>query len=147
MHFAEDTLTPREDGGSEEGQPESAWPPPSGRQRLIRKDTPHYKKHFKISKLPQPEAVVALLQGVQTDREGPTAGWHNGPHTPWAPRAHEEEVEEEENRDEEEGEATTEEDDKEEAVASAPSAKVCHPYPCLTRALLACWQAALEPDG
>ncbi|XP_052016476.1 protein scribble homolog isoform X7 [Apodemus sylvaticus] len=123
VHFAEDTLTSREDGGSEEGQPESAWPPPSGRQRLIRKDTPHYKKHFKISKLPQPEAVVALLQGVQTDREGPTAGWHNGPHTPWAPRAHEEEEEDEENRDEEEGEATTEEDDKEEAVASAPSVK------------------------
>ncbi|XP_029403907.1 protein scribble homolog isoform X4 [Mus pahari] len=124
VHFAEDTLIPREDGESEEGQPEAAWPLPSGRQRLIRKDTPHYKKHFKISKLPQPEAVVALLQGVQTDREGPTAGWHNGPHAPWAPRAHEEEEEEEEeNRDEEEGEATTEEDDKEEAVASAPSVK------------------------
>lgn len=125
MHFAEDTLIPREDGEGEEGQPEAPWPLPSSRQRLIRKDTPHYKKHFKISKLPQPEAVVALLQGVQTDREGPTAGWHNGPNTPWAPQAHEEE-EEEENRDEEEGEASTEEDDKEEAVASAPSVKVCH---------------------
>lgn len=123
VHFAEDTLIPREDGEGEEGQPEAPWPLPSGRQRLIRKDTPHYKKHFKISKLPQPEAVVALLQGVQTDREGPTAGWHNGPHTPWAPRAHEEE-EEEENRDEEEGEASMEEDDKEEAVASAPSVKL-----------------------
>ncbi|XP_050001036.1 protein scribble homolog isoform X6 [Alexandromys fortis] len=123
VHFAEDTLMPKEDGESEEGQPEPPWTLPSGRQRLIRKDTPHYKKHFKISKLPQPEAVVALLQGVQTDREGPTGGWHNGPHTPWAPRAQEEEEEEEENRVEEEGEATTEEDDKEEAVASAPSVK------------------------
>ncbi|XP_055482315.1 protein scribble homolog isoform X2 [Psammomys obesus] len=122
VHFAEDTLLPREDGECEEGQPETPWQLPSGRQRLIRKDTPHYKKHFKISKLPQPEAVVALLQGVQTDREGPTGGWHNGPHTPWAPRAQEEE-EEEENRVEEEGEATTEEEDKEEAVASAPSVK------------------------
>ncbi|XP_026638338.1 protein scribble homolog isoform X2 [Microtus ochrogaster] len=122
VHFAEDTLMPKEDGESEEGQPEPPWTLPSGRQRLIRKDTPHYKKHFKISKLPQPEAVVALLQGVQTDREDPTGGWHNGPHTPWAPRAQEEE-EEEENRVEEEGEATTEEDDKEEAVASAPSVK------------------------
>lgn len=116
---------PREDGESEEGQPEPSWTLPSGRQRLIRKDTPHYKKHFKISKLPQPEAVVALLQGVQTDKEGPTGGWHNGTHTPWAPRAQEEEEEEEENRVEEEGEATTEEEDKEEAVASAPSVKVC----------------------
>lgn len=127
VHFAEDTLMPREDGESEEGQPEAPWTLPSGRQRLIRKDTPHYKKHFKISKLPQPEAVVALLQGVQTDRQGPAGGWHNGPHTPWAPRAQEEEEEEEEeNRVEEEGEATTEEEeeDKEEAVASAPSVKL-----------------------
>ncbi|ERE81335.1 protein scribble homolog isoform X4 [Cricetulus griseus] len=124
VHFAEDTLIPREDGESEEGQPEAPWPLPSGRQRLIRKDTPHYKKHFKISKLPQPEAVVALLQGVQTDRESPTGGWHNGPHTPWAPRAQEEgEEEEEEERVEEEGEATMEED-TEEAVASAPSVKL-----------------------
>lgn len=37
------------------------------KQRLIRKDTPHYKKHFKITKLPKPEAVVALLQGLSTD--------------------------------------------------------------------------------
>ncbi|XP_051045152.1 protein scribble homolog [Phodopus roborovskii] len=121
VHFAEDTLMPRENGENEEGQPEAPWPLPGGRQRLIRKDTPHYKKHFKISKLPQPEAVVALLQGVQTDRESPTGGWHNGPHTPWAPRT-QEEGEEEERVEEEEGEATMEED-KEEAVASAPSVK------------------------
>lgn len=138
VHFAEDTLIPREDGESEEGQPEAPWQLPSGRQRLIRKDTPHYKKHFKISKLPQPEAVVALLQGVQTDREGTTGGWHNGPHTPWAPQAQEEE--EEENRVEE-GETTMEEEDddndddvdKEEAVASAPSVKVRHSYPVWPR--------------
>uniref|UniRef100_A0A8B9VQE7 Scribble planar cell polarity protein n=1 Tax=Anas zonorhyncha TaxID=75864 RepID=A0A8B9VQE7_9AVES len=37
------------------------------KQRLIRKDTPHYKKHFKITKLPKPEAVVALLQGLNSD--------------------------------------------------------------------------------
>uniref|UniRef100_A0A8C9S715 Scribble planar cell polarity protein n=1 Tax=Scleropages formosus TaxID=113540 RepID=A0A8C9S715_SCLFO len=36
-------------------------------QRLIRKDTPHYKKHFKITKLPKPEAVAALLQGFSPD--------------------------------------------------------------------------------
>uniref|UniRef100_A0AAX7VTL1 Protein scribble homolog n=1 Tax=Astatotilapia calliptera TaxID=8154 RepID=A0AAX7VTL1_ASTCA len=36
-------------------------------KRLIRKDTPHYKKHFKITKLPKPEAVAALLQGFSPD--------------------------------------------------------------------------------
>ncbi|XP_024596793.1 LOW QUALITY PROTEIN: protein scribble homolog [Neophocaena asiaeorientalis asiaeorientalis] len=83
VRFAEDTLLlPREDGESEAGQLEAPWPVPGERQRLIRKDTPHYKKHFKISKLPQPEAVVALLQGTQPDSEGPvgSGGWHNGPH-------------------------------------------------------------------
>uniref|UniRef100_A0A673UMH6 PDZ domain-containing protein n=1 Tax=Suricata suricatta TaxID=37032 RepID=A0A673UMH6_SURSU len=106
VRFAEDTLLvpPREDGESEEGQLEAPWPLPGGRQRLIRKDTPHYKKHFKISKLPQPEAVVALLQGAQPDGEGPggPGGWHNGPHTPWAPQAEEEAEKEEEEEEEEE---------------------------------------------
>ncbi|XP_074172608.1 protein scribble homolog isoform X6 [Rhinolophus sinicus] len=111
VRFAEDTLLlpPGEDGDSEEGPLEAPWPLPMGRQRLIRKDTPHYKKHFKVSKLPQPEAVVALLQGTQPDGQGLAGpgGWHNGPHTPWAPRAEDEEDEE----------------DEEEAVASAPSVK------------------------
>ncbi|XP_054876858.1 protein scribble homolog isoform X18 [Poeciliopsis prolifica] len=40
---------------------------PPEKQRLIRKDTPHYKKHFKINKLPKPEAVAALLQGFSPD--------------------------------------------------------------------------------
>ncbi|TMS08928.1 Protein scribble-like protein [Larimichthys crocea] len=40
---------------------------PTEKQRLIRKDTPHYKKHFKITKLPKPEAVAALLQGFNPD--------------------------------------------------------------------------------
>uniref|UniRef100_A0A452SKF7 Protein scribble homolog n=1 Tax=Ursus americanus TaxID=9643 RepID=A0A452SKF7_URSAM len=105
VRFAEDTLLlpPGDDGENEEGQLEAPWPLPGGRQRLIRKDTPHYKKHFKISKLPQPEAVVALLQGTQPDGESPvgSAGWHNGPHTPWAPRAEEEAEEEEEEAEEE----------------------------------------------
>ncbi|XP_030776766.1 protein scribble homolog isoform X8 [Rhinopithecus roxellana] len=136
VHFAEDALLPGDDRESEEGQPEAPWTLPGGRQRLIRKDTPHYKKHFKISKLPQPEAVVALLQGMQPDGEGPVApgGWHNGPHTPWAPRAQKEdeeeeeegspqEEEEEEENGVEEEEASTEEEDKEGPVASAPSVK------------------------
>uniref|UniRef100_A0A2K6PBT9 Protein scribble homolog n=1 Tax=Rhinopithecus roxellana TaxID=61622 RepID=A0A2K6PBT9_RHIRO len=137
VHFAEDALLPGDDRESEEGQPEAPWTLPGGRQRLIRKDTPHYKKHFKISKLPQPEAVVALLQGMQPDGEGPVApgGWHNGPHTPWAPRAQKEdeeeeeegspqEEEEEEENGVEEEEASTEEEDKEGPVASAPSVKL-----------------------
>ncbi|XP_065759020.1 protein scribble homolog isoform X5 [Muntiacus reevesi] len=121
VRFAEDTLLlPREDGESEEGQPEAPWPLPGGRQRLIRKDTPHYKKHFKISKLPQPEAVVALLQGTPPDSEGPVGagGWHNGPHMSWAPRAEEEE--EGEAEEEEEGAAVEEE----KAAASVPSVKL-----------------------
>ncbi|XP_070488315.1 protein scribble homolog isoform X22 [Equus przewalskii] len=131
VRFAEDTLLlPGEDGESEEGQLEAPWSLPGGRQRLIRKDTPHYKKHFKISKLPQPEAVVALLQGTQPDSEvvGP-GGWHNGPHLPWAPRAEVEEAEEEEAEEEEEEEeevvavAAEAEEEKEEAVASVPSVK------------------------
>ncbi|XP_051572313.1 protein scribble homolog isoform X2 [Myxocyprinus asiaticus] len=47
---------------------DSRTPPfPAEKQRLIRKDTPHYKKHFKITKLPKPEAVAALLQGFSPD--------------------------------------------------------------------------------
>ncbi|XP_036137167.1 protein scribble homolog isoform X2 [Molossus molossus] len=124
VRFAEDTLLPPgEDGESEEGPLEAPWALPVGRQRLTRKDTPHYKKQFKVSKLPQPEAVVALLQGAQPDSEGPTGlgSWHNGPHTPWAPRAENEGDEE----DEEEAEAVAEEEEeKEEAVASVPSVKL-----------------------
>ncbi|XP_039320376.1 protein scribble homolog isoform X5 [Saimiri boliviensis] len=136
VHFAEDALLPEDDRESEEGQPEAPWALPGGRQRLIRKDTPHYKKHFKISKLPQPEAVVALLQGMQPAGEGPAApgGWHNGPCAPWAPRAQkeeeeearpqeEEEEEELEEEEEEEEETSAEEEDKEGAVVSAPSVK------------------------
>uniref|UniRef100_A0A8C3WAY9 Protein scribble homolog n=1 Tax=Catagonus wagneri TaxID=51154 RepID=A0A8C3WAY9_9CETA len=122
VRFAEDTLLPpREDGESEEGPPEAPWPLPGGRQRLIRKDTPHYKKHFKVSKLPQPEAVVALLQGARPDGGGGGGGWHNGPHTPWAPRAEGEDEDEEE--EEEDEAAAMAEEEKEGAVASVPSVK------------------------
>uniref|UniRef100_A0A8C9XV81 Protein scribble homolog n=1 Tax=Sander lucioperca TaxID=283035 RepID=A0A8C9XV81_SANLU len=60
---------------------------PAEKQRLIRKDTPHYKKHFKITKLPKPEAVAALLQGFSPD----------GLNSPTQP-AEEEQDEEEEQR-------------------------------------------------
>ncbi|NXC14136.1 SCRIB protein, partial [Corythaeola cristata] len=62
VHFAEDTLIRSEDEDEDEDRPF-----PVEKQRLIRKDTPHYKKHFKITKLPKPEAVVALLQGLNSD--------------------------------------------------------------------------------
>lgn len=68
-------------------------PPPAEKQRLIRKDTPHYKKHFKITKLPKPEAVAALLQGFSQDGLSPTA------HTPEDMRDDGEEDEEEEEDD------------------------------------------------
>ncbi|XP_056678823.1 protein scribble homolog isoform X36 [Monodelphis domestica] len=92
VHFAEDTLVRSED----EDEAEELRPPPGERQRLIRKDTPHYKKHFKITKLPRPEAVVALLQGLSGDGEGELAptGCSNGPHAsheqrplPWGQHA------------------------------------------------------------
>ncbi|XP_075405270.1 protein scribble homolog isoform X3 [Tenrec ecaudatus] len=122
VHFSEDTLLPREDSEEDEGQPEAPWPASGGRQRLTRKDTPHYKKHFKVSKLPRPEAVVALLQGGRPDGEGQAApgGWHNGPHAPWALQAEEEEEEEEEEENQVEEE---EEEPEEEATAAAPSVK------------------------
>ncbi|XP_069077061.1 protein scribble homolog isoform X18 [Pleurodeles waltl] len=56
VHFAEDTLIRSDDEDEDRRSPVE-------KQRLIRKDTPHYKKNFKITKLPKPEAVVALLQG------------------------------------------------------------------------------------
>ncbi|XP_074799720.1 protein scribble homolog isoform X16 [Natator depressus] len=61
VHFAEDTLIRSEDEDEDR-------PFPVEKQRLIRKDTPHYKKHFKITKLPKPETVVALLQGLNSER-------------------------------------------------------------------------------
>uniref|UniRef100_W5MVM0 Protein scribble homolog n=1 Tax=Lepisosteus oculatus TaxID=7918 RepID=W5MVM0_LEPOC len=86
VHFAEEPIIrggeeeeedEEEDGERSEGEEERpAFP--MEKQRLIRKDTPHYKKHFKITKLPKPEAVAALLQGLSAevlppaeDGEGP----------------------------------------------------------------------------
>uniref|UniRef100_A0A8C8I8W9 Protein scribble homolog n=1 Tax=Oncorhynchus tshawytscha TaxID=74940 RepID=A0A8C8I8W9_ONCTS len=77
VHFAEEPIyqggneyCEDEEGGDgvpcsdlEEQRPQF----PTEKQRLIRKDTPHYKKHFKITKLPKPEAVAALLQGFSPD--------------------------------------------------------------------------------
>ncbi|KAM6350243.1 protein scribble homolog isoform 13-T13 [Podargus strigoides] len=78
VHFAEDTLIRSEDEDEDEERPF-----PVEKQRLIRKDTPHYKKHFKITKLPKPEAVVALLQGLNSDgvpkEEEELGGCNNNP--------------------------------------------------------------------
>ncbi|XP_036612820.1 protein scribble homolog isoform X15 [Trichosurus vulpecula] len=117
VHFAEDTLVRSED----EDEAEELRPPPGERQRLIRKDTPHYKKHFKITKLPRPEAVVALLQGLSGDGDGELAptGCSNGPHAPHEQRPlpwgqHAEVNKEEDNEPDEE---------KNGAVAAPPSVK------------------------
>lgn len=78
MHFAEEPIIrvgddyEEEDGedGERSDEEEERPPFPMEKQRLIRKDTPHYKKHFKITKLPKPEAVAALLQGFSPDGLG-----------------------------------------------------------------------------
>ncbi|XP_034998244.2 protein scribble homolog isoform X6 [Hippoglossus stenolepis] len=74
VHFAEEPIIrggdedDDEDGEDGERSEEEERPAiPAEKQRLIRKDTPHYKKHFKITKLPKPEAVAALLQGYTAD--------------------------------------------------------------------------------
>ncbi|XP_056219617.1 protein scribble homolog isoform X8 [Seriola aureovittata] len=75
VHFAEEPIIrggdeeDEEDGEDGERSDEEDERPalPAEKQRLIRKDTPHYKKHFKITKLPKPEAVAALLQGFSPD--------------------------------------------------------------------------------
>ncbi|XP_035268820.1 protein scribble homolog isoform X14 [Anguilla anguilla] len=96
VHFAEEPIIrggeeedddgeEEEDGERSDQEEQPAFP--MEKQRLIRKDTPHYKKHFKITKLPKPEAVAALLQGFSPDRS---------PHPPHpAPEGEEEEEEEE----------------------------------------------------
>nr|CBN82113.1 Protein scribble homolog [Dicentrarchus labrax] len=75
VHFAEEPIIrggdeddedDGEDGERSEGEDERPTFP-TEKQRLIRKDTPHYKKHFKITKLPKPEAVAALLEGFNPD--------------------------------------------------------------------------------
>ncbi|MED6263315.1 hypothetical protein CHARACLAT_003431, partial [Characodon lateralis] len=76
VHFAEEPIIrggyeddeeeDRENGERSDEDERPAFPPE--KQRLIRKDTPHYKKHFKINKLPKPETVAALLQGFSPNR-------------------------------------------------------------------------------
>ncbi|KAG7329997.1 hypothetical protein KOW79_006219 [Hemibagrus wyckioides] len=77
VHFAEEPIIrggdEDEDDENEEDEDERSdgeaqpAPFPAEKQRLIRKDTPHYKKHFKITKLPKPEAVAALLESFSTE--------------------------------------------------------------------------------
>ncbi|XP_053323912.1 protein scribble homolog [Spea bombifrons] len=59
VRFAEETLVHRSDDDEESDEERRSLE----KKRLIRKDTPHYKKHSKITKLPNSDAVVALLQG------------------------------------------------------------------------------------
>uniref|UniRef100_A0A671M6Y0 Protein scribble homolog n=1 Tax=Sinocyclocheilus anshuiensis TaxID=1608454 RepID=A0A671M6Y0_9TELE len=85
VHFAEEPIIRGDDEEEEDENEEDD----EDKQRLIRKDTPHYKKHFKITKLPKPETVAALLQGFSHDGLSPTA------HTPEDERDGEEEEDEE----------------------------------------------------
>ncbi|XP_048861788.1 protein scribble homolog isoform X14 [Brienomyrus brachyistius] len=79
VHFADEPIIrggddeddeDEEDGDRERSDEEELPALPAERQRLIRKDTPHYKKHFKITKLPKPETVAALLRGFTPDGVG-----------------------------------------------------------------------------
>ncbi|XP_022533788.2 protein scribble homolog isoform X11 [Astyanax mexicanus] len=102
VHFAEEPIIRGGDDEDEEDDDEDedganrsdedSRPPqfPAEKQRLIRKDTPHYKKHFKITKLPKPETVAALLQGFSADGLSPSA------HTPEDQRDEDEDEEEDE---------------------------------------------------
>ncbi|KAM9332169.1 LOW QUALITY PROTEIN: protein scribble homolog [Pholidichthys leucotaenia] len=72
VHFAEEPIIrggdeDDEDDGEDGERSEEEDERPAEKQRLIRKDTPHYKKHYKITQLPKPEAVAALLQGFSPD--------------------------------------------------------------------------------
>ncbi|KAF4089750.1 hypothetical protein AMELA_G00069670 [Ameiurus melas] len=81
VHFAEEPIIrggDEEDDDDENEEDDDAEhsddgarsaPFPAEKQRLIRKDTPHYKKHFKITKLPKPETVAALLEGFSPDAQ------------------------------------------------------------------------------
>ncbi|KAM9826868.1 protein scribble homolog [Neosynchiropus ocellatus] len=96
VHFAEEPIIRCRDEEEDDGEDgersdedDGRLTLPAEKQRLIRKDTPHYKKHFKITKLPKPETVAALLQGFSPD----------GLHSPT--RTGEEEEEEEEEEDDE----------------------------------------------
>ncbi|XP_062900805.1 protein scribble homolog isoform X5 [Mobula hypostoma] len=60
VRFTDDTVM-RGEGEEGVGEGDSFV---AEKQRLIRKDTPHYKKQFKINKLPRPEAVMAMLQAM-----------------------------------------------------------------------------------
>ncbi|XP_053715027.1 protein scribble homolog isoform X5 [Synchiropus splendidus] len=75
VHFAEEPIIrcrddeeeEEEEDGERSDEDDGRLTLPAEKQRLIRKDTPHYKKHFKITKLPKPETVAALLQGFGPD--------------------------------------------------------------------------------
>ncbi|XP_033964579.1 protein scribble homolog isoform X3 [Pseudochaenichthys georgianus] len=106
VHFAEEPIIrglhdddeeDREDGERSDEEERPVFP--AEKQRLIRKDTPHYKKHFKITKLPKPETVAALLQGFNPESM-------NSPTKPPEEEEEEEEKEEEEEEEEEQGMCT-----------------------------------------
>ncbi|XP_042319596.1 LOW QUALITY PROTEIN: protein scribble homolog [Sceloporus undulatus] len=119
VHFAEDTLVREEEEEEEEEEEGEVHPFPAGKQRLIRKDTPHYKKHFRIAQLPRPEAVVALLQGLSADG-GPQE--EDEEEEEDAAAAEEKEEEEEEEEETEPQQTGWEEEEEEESKLGTPIA-------------------------
>ncbi|XP_045912448.1 protein scribble homolog isoform X4 [Micropterus dolomieu] len=113
VHFAEEPIFRGGDEDDEEdgerSDVEDERPAfPAEKQRLIRKDTPHYKKHFKITKLPKPETVAALLEGFSPDSlNSPTQAAEN---------EQDEEEEEEEQEQEEQSICTPQHNHRMEAL-------------------------------
>ncbi|XP_048122220.1 protein scribble homolog isoform X17 [Alosa alosa] len=148
VHFAEEPIIrggdddedddeDNDDGGSDDNA-EPPPPYPGQKQRLIRKDTPHYKKHFKITKLPKPEAVAALLlQGYNPD---------SLPHSPHEQNnAEEEEEEEEEEERKDMRQREEEEDDEEQGVSASTPLLQRTPGPELENSRLLHVNSSLQP--
>uniref|UniRef100_A0A4W3GMS8 Scribble planar cell polarity protein n=1 Tax=Callorhinchus milii TaxID=7868 RepID=A0A4W3GMS8_CALMI len=93
VRFSEDTV--------QRGEEEEDGPPIPEKQRLMRKDTPHYKKQLKICKLPKPEAVLAMLQAAQPNQgqgEDQSEVQSQGQPTSHSPEQEEEEEEDTDHR-------------------------------------------------
>ncbi|XP_062377253.1 protein scribble homolog isoform X2 [Sardina pilchardus] len=158
VHFAEEPIIrggdedeDEDDDDDDGGSDDNAEPPPpypGQKQRLIRKDTPHYKKHFKITKLPKPEAVAALLlQGYNPDVLAHSPHEHNNA------AADEEEEEEDEEEEEQrrqdmrrrEEEEEEEEEDEEHGVSASTPLLQRTPGPELENSRLLHVNSSLQP--
>ncbi|XP_077349604.1 protein scribble homolog isoform X14 [Lithobates pipiens] len=106
VRFAEETLVHCDDEEDEYDEDRVCLE----KKRLIRKDTPHYKKHSKITKLPNTEAVVALLQGQASCELPENEEGHGQGYMRCSQEAEEDEDEGEEEEDDKDWEPGTREE-------------------------------------